>query len=82
LVETKTLTAAQLRQRMARRGITQKALAQEAGDYQPHVSAIFNGKEYFGPERQARYARALDRLEREPFVARDRDWKITWRLTL
>jgi transcriptional regulator with XRE-family HTH domain len=64
-VETKTLSVAQLRERMAQRGITQKALAQEAGDYQPHVSAIFNGKEYFGPERQARYAEALERLAEE-----------------
>jgi transcriptional regulator with XRE-family HTH domain len=79
-VETKTV--AQLRQRMTQRGISQHKLAQESGIARPNVTAIFNGRQYLGPERRARIESALARLEREPIEVRDRDGKITWRLTL
>jgi transcriptional regulator with XRE-family HTH domain len=77
-VETKTV--AQLRQRMTQRGITQREVARESGIARPNVTAIFNGRQYLGPERRARIEAALDRLECAPIEVRDREGKPTLRI--
>jgi transcriptional regulator with XRE-family HTH domain len=60
-LETKVLVA-DLRERMYQHGVTQKALAQEAGIPAPDVSAILNGRDYLGRQRRERIEAAARRL--------------------
>ena len=60
--ETMELSATELRQRMAARGITQGDLAIAAGLHEPTVSAILNGRILVGERRLAKLERGILRL--------------------
>jgi DNA-binding LacI/PurR family transcriptional regulator len=85
-VETKTLTAAQLRERMSAHDVTQSALAREAHIPQSDVSAILNGRDYCGRQRRERIEAAIMRLgldrepDPEPIEVRDKAGNIVFRL--
>jgi transcriptional regulator with XRE-family HTH domain len=61
-METTTITASELRERMAARGLRVGDLARESGLYASTVSQILGGHLRYGPSREARLARGILRL--------------------
>ena len=61
-MEVTTLNSDQLRERMREAGISQTAVAREAGMPSSDLSAIFNGRDYLGAKRRARIEAAIVRL--------------------
>ncbi len=61
-METTTITASVLRERMRLRGIRVGDLARESGLYTTDLSAILRGNERMGPSRAARLAQGILRL--------------------
>lgn len=60
------VTTALLRQKMARYGITQTALAEESGIHQSAISAALSNHQYIGPMRLNRLHDAILRLSVDP----------------